>query len=183
MWSAINSIFWVEVKSFHVRGSSQVLNCMPSVWGLEQCSILCMHWNGPRTFLDSFNFDWLKELKVRRSNRSERSVGILWWVGVGTFLQLHIGVVPPLVLEENNAFGFPGPWKSQGSAGVLDKFLMELDFYRFLRERIIAYIENSFQIQIYYCQIVMHCMWPYVWNTLELWMMRLNNWKCQVLER
>ena len=42
-------------------------------------------------------------------------------VGLGRFLQQPIGE-PPLVVEGNSAFGFPGSWKSQGSAGVLDKF-------------------------------------------------------------
>ena len=43
-------------------------------------------------------------------------------VEVGSFLQPPIGA-HPLVVQGNSPFGFPGPWKIQGSAGVLDTFL------------------------------------------------------------
>ena len=43
-------------------------------------------------------------------------------VRVGSFPQPPIGA-SPLVVEGNTELGFPGPWKSQGSAGALDRFL------------------------------------------------------------
>ena len=43
-------------------------------------------------------------------------------VGVWSFFQSPIDALP-LVVEGNGVFWFPGPWKSQGSAAVLDKFL------------------------------------------------------------
>ena len=91
--------FWVEVMSLHVSGRPEVLDCMPSVWGLEQCNILCMHWNGPKTFC-TLNFD-LKSSNLGDQNSSERNVRVLWCVGEGlsfSYQYLH----PPFVLYGNS---------------------------------------------------------------------------------
>ena len=94
MWPAINSILWIEVKSLHVSGRPQVFDYMPSVLGLEHCSIICMHCNGPRTFLDSLTLIDLKSSNLGQPSRCERHVGVLRQLGVGTFLQLPMGAPP-----------------------------------------------------------------------------------------
>ena len=39
---------WVDYKSLHARGRPQVLCVCLLSGGWNKCSILCMHWNGPR---------------------------------------------------------------------------------------------------------------------------------------
>ena len=63
----------------------------------------------------------LKNSNLGDPNWSERSVEVLWGWGIGSFFQLPIGACP-LVVEGSSAFGFPGPWKSKGSMGALEKF-------------------------------------------------------------
>ena len=104
------------------------------IWGLEKCSI---HLHALKWAKDLFGLSTLIDLKSSNlvdPNWSERSVGVLW--GVGSFLQPPIGA-PPLVVEGNSAFGFPGPWKNQGSVGAIDTFFGELGL-SFFREGIIA---------------------------------------------
>ena len=60
-------------------------------------------------------------------NWSERSVVVLWQV-MGRFFTSVTNRCTPLVIEQNSALGFPGPWKRQGSLGALEKFLREFDF-------------------------------------------------------
>ena len=43
---------WVDYKSLHARGRPQVLCVCLLSGGWNKCSILCMHWNGPRVNLN-----------------------------------------------------------------------------------------------------------------------------------
>ena len=115
--------FWerVEVPSHSMSGLG--LKCLAVCFhmgsGKMQYSSACTEMS-ERPF-GILNFD-LKSSNLGDPNWFERIVRVLLGMWVGSFLELPIGA-PPLVVEGNSAFGFPGPWKSQGSAGAIDNFL------------------------------------------------------------
>ena len=87
---------WVDYKSLHARGRPQVLCVCLLSGGWNKCSILCMHWNGPRVNLNCqtcVHITHLKRGKVGSSVWPERSVRGLWGRGRGL---LQPPCVPPL---------------------------------------------------------------------------------------
>ena len=77
---------WVDYKSLHARGRPQVLCVCLLSGGWNKCSILCMHWNGPRVNLNCqicVHIAHLQRGKVGSSVWPERSVRGLWGRGEG----------------------------------------------------------------------------------------------------
>ena len=100
---------WVDYKSLHARGRPQVLCVCLLSGGWNKCSILCMHWNGPRVNLNCqtcMHITHLQRGKVGSSVWPERSVRGLWGRGKGS---------PSATLCASIAAGRPpvGGWRRQ----------------------------------------------------------------------
>ena len=100
---------WVDYKSLHARGRPQVLCACLLSGGWNKCSILCMHWNGPRVNLNCqtcVHIAHLQRGKVGSSVWPERSVRGLVGRGEGS---------PSATLCASIAAGRPslGSWRRQ----------------------------------------------------------------------
>ena len=72
---------WVDYKSLHAKGRPQVLCVCLLSGGWNKCSILCMHWNGPRVNSNCQTCVHIAHLQRGKAGSSvwpERSVRGLW---------------------------------------------------------------------------------------------------------
>ena len=110
---------WVDYKSLHARGRPQVLCVCLLSGGWNKCSILCMHWNGPRVNLNCqtcVHSAHLQRGKVGSSVWPEMSVRGLWGrvegVSLSHLVCLHCSrEATPWWLKETNRY--PGPLKGK----------------------------------------------------------------------